>query len=559
MIQAGLPRPAKPNEMVAIDLEIFGMQEGRLHLPEGRFACMTMAYGPKEVYQIYDEHDVREALLRLDKGLWVFHNAVFDLRQLMRWATIKRRLIHDTLLFDKNLFGGYYDTFGLDDLSRRWLHDYMDKSVREQFEEATTMTSAMNKYAAKDAVNTWKIAQAQLKFSKDSGESLSSYYDVDAPMIWVVLNMKPFKVDVPAWLKLNKLHEELAKELEESLGFNVKSVPQTKKAVFEVTRRSIKSTGADILEDLALELTNQKQQDFVLRILQARRYRDMVSKYGDAWLNQNVGEGQLVYPSWNITGAETGRMSCSNPNMQQIPRQDFPVYRSFFISNEGNLIVADVSQQEPSILAYLSRDPRLSEIIKSGKSSHVEVGKEIIDPKMSKEHRQYHWAKTVNLGLSYGLSKHGLAKQLHISEDEAEGLIRAYFSRFSGVQSYMERSRAMGVRTGLVRTLMDRKIHLNPYNRQSGNNAINGPIQGSAAEETKMASINLLDWCTLERVEFPLCGIIHDEVVLDCPTGMVPKYKEGLKASWDATADRLTPGYPVRIEVFSGKNWGVKK
>lgn len=251
-------------------------------------------------------------------------------------------------------------------------------------------------------------------------------------------------------------------------------------------------------------------------------------------------------------------MSCSNPNMQQIPRQEFPVYRTFFVSNNGKLIVADVSQQEPSILAYLSKDPTLGEIIKSGKSSHVEVGKRIIDPDMSKKHPRYHEAKTVNLGMSYGLSGYGLAKQLHISEREADDMVMNYFAAFPGVAMYMDKQRAMGARLGFVRTSMDRKIYLNPYSKQVDNNSVNAPIQGSAADETKLAAVNLMDRCFLEGVEFPLCGIIHDEVVLDIEAGETKRYQGILKESWGAAADRVTPGFPCIIEAFVGQNWGVK-
>ena len=555
----GLPRPAKPSEPVAIDIELFGMVKGKLHRPTGEFACLSVSYG-KETYQIDDVKDVPECLERLREGQWIFHNAPFDLRQLRRFANVPRRPIHDTLLFERNLFGGYYDSYGLDDLYRRYTGVYLDKSVRSKFEEATKLTEPMRKYAAQDATITLDIYHRQLEYAKENDEDVRSYYTVDAPMIWAVLDMLPVKVNADAWRTILPEFEQKAKYLEETLGFNVKSPPQTREAIRSVMGRLPKDSRAATLDGqliLARENGNKKAEELILAVINARMYRDASSKYGYKWLEKYIEEGNLVYPSWSITGAETGRMSCSDPNMQQIPNRDLPIYRTFFINNNGLLLVADVTQQEPSILASFSKDPVLIEAIKSGRDIHLEVARKIFnDPEMKKKDPRRFVGKTINLGSSYGLSPFGLSSKLNIPLEEAESFLSQYFTQFKGVKMWIDRQRVMAERMGYIRTALGRQIWINPYNYQWKNNSINGPIQGTAAEMTKLAVVNLYDLCQLERLQFPVCLIVHDEIVLDIPKEMKGKYIDLLDEAWMNAGKITMPGMPIRYDTRTGKNWG---
>ena len=167
----GLPRPPLPNESVALDLEIYKMGK-RLHRPTGMFACLSIAYSANEVYQVYDLADLAKSMEILDGAQWVFHNSLFDLVHLRRWIRFNARPVWDTLLIEADIFGGYYDEFGLDDLTRRWLHRRLPKSTRELFGGTESMTPEMEQYAADDAVATIRIKDKQADYLKQNVDDL---------------------------------------------------------------------------------------------------------------------------------------------------------------------------------------------------------------------------------------------------------------------------------------------------------------------------------------------------------------------------------------------------
>ena len=153
----GLPRPPLPNEPVSLDIELFKMNGKRLHRPTGMFACLSIAYSSDEVYQVYDLADLKKSMEILDGAQWVFHNSLFDLSHLRRWCSFQQRPVWDTLLVETDIFGGYYDEFGLDDLTRRWLGKRLPKYTRNLFGGTEQLTSEMEQYAADDAVATIQI------------------------------------------------------------------------------------------------------------------------------------------------------------------------------------------------------------------------------------------------------------------------------------------------------------------------------------------------------------------------------------------------------------------
>ncbi len=152
-----LPREAKPDELVSVDLEMFGME--KLHRADGTFASMSIAYLDGDAYLITDEKDIRPALDRIKQGMWVFQNALFDLRILRRYTDVPQRFVHDTMLIEKDLFGGWFSRFDLQNLVRRWLGIFLDKEVRKQFEKAVELTPEMEEYSLNDAIYTVQIAE----------------------------------------------------------------------------------------------------------------------------------------------------------------------------------------------------------------------------------------------------------------------------------------------------------------------------------------------------------------------------------------------------------------
>jgi DNA polymerase I-like protein with 3'-5' exonuclease and polymerase domains len=583
-IEKGLPPPAYDGELVSLDLEMFGMNKERLHRPHGKFACLSVAlerdtviYEDEEVptiYQFYDEHDVAECLRRLDKGKWIFTNATFDLRQLRRWAAIQPRRIWDTMLVEQELFGGYYSSFGLAAQAQRWLGLAMEKETRDEFSDGDEMTPEMQRYAALDPLVSLMVAQCQIDYICEEGEAADFnkyYWGATAPMIWVVLDMPPAHVDVAAWSAFATEMRSKADLLKAGLPFNPASPKQVKEWIEDKTRRKIKSTDAEHIQELVDDLSGKGDKmaevvDVLTRKLDYMHLAKNAGTYGLNWLEQSVENGNEVWANWKICGAsDTSRISCDNPNLTNIPARKYPIFRTFFVPQQGHeIVVADVASQEPRILAKLSGDSTLTEALRRGESPHVTTGRLIFDDpnfkKSDEDKERYGIAKSINLGIPYGMSAKGVAAKAGIDVDLSERYLDIYFKKFPGVKGYMSDYRQFAQRHGFVRNLLGRKCWMNPYSYQWQNNAINAPIQSTAGHQIKIAAVNVWEIARDRGLPFCLTMLVHDEHVLDVPNEVVNEYIQIEEEAW-AEAGRVTLGdtIPVVVEAAHGENWGCKK
>lgn len=549
----GIPPKVGKDEFVAMDVETFGQTKGKLHRPTGTFACLSVAVGGQTVYQVYDSGQIGDVLQAAREGIWVFHNALYDLRQLRRFAKIAPRFVWDTMLVDQSMYGGYYQFFSLKDLVRRWLGERMDKEAQGSFEGATKMTAEMKKYAARDALKTLQVARLQ-KAEFEDDLAFKAYTMIDEPMIWPILDMPGVNVDAKTWEVTVASFKEEAAKVEEELGFNVKSTQQC--------HRALNGIGLHLQDTGAKTLAAFKHKPLVASIIKGRLYRDAVSKYGKKWLDENVEEDGLVYSSYHITGAETGRMSSSNPNMQNIPQRVLPIYRTFFTAPEGYVtLVCDVSQQEPRILAHESKDKELLGIFMRGEDSHLAVARVVFnEPTMKKsDPRRDKEGKTINLGLSYGLSEYGLAARLNITEQEAAYLITKYFSRFKDVLLWIGRKRGEAFIRGFIQTVSGRKVYINPHSNGWKNNAINAPIQGGAADFTKMWKRKIWEACRKAKLPYLVDRIVHDEIVLNVPKAQAKDYVKVITDAFNVTAQTLFPDVPFVFDMKKGKSWACKQ
>ena len=540
-IVRGLPREPKLNESVACDLEIFGMNETRLHRPSGTFAALSVAFHDV-VYQITDVHDIPKVLGILAPGRWIMHNATFDLAHLRRWSSVPQRKVWDSMIVEQDLFGGYYDTFALDDLSRRWLGKMLPKEEREQFAGRSDMTPAMEQYAADDASATLSIYEEQKQHMADEGEDLRCYWEIDEPAIWAVLDMPGVKVNVDGWRTMAIEHTAKAQRIADALGFNPGSYPQTKKAIKGVLGHAPKDTRALTLQTLMLG-SEGKSKELIASVLEYRMYKKASSTYGERWLEENVEEGDLVYPGWRVTGAETGRMSCRGPNLQQIPARRIPKFREMFLPRYRRMIVADVKQQEPRIAAWWSKDEVLLETIRRGESVYL--------PVKDATGLDDFGAKTIFLGTLYELSDYGLADRLHCTREEASALQSKVMGRFKGLEIWKYKTKSQAYQRSYVLTPSGRKVWLNLYNKQWEKNAVNAPISGGAADQTKTALGYLHTMGVLP------CLVVHDELVIDSDN---PKRDAKIvREAWIEAGKKVIPGVPVEAEVLIGRNWCVKQ
>jgi len=247
-------------------------------------------------------------------------------------------------------------------------------------------------------------------------------------------------------------------------------------------------------------------------------------------------------------------MACRDPNLQNIPSRKLPIYRQQFISSHkrGYILVADVSQQEMRINAYFSHDQALMYAFEHD----IDVHDHVQDLVESCDNRDD--AKALNFGMAYGMSEYGIAKATKLPLPEAKALRAGYFKEFRGVKAYIDKQIEVGYRKSVVHTATGRPVHLNMYNRQWKNNSINAPIQGSAADHTKLAMVLFRNYCASEGVPFPLIMTIHDELVCDIESGTTKTYRKLVKQAWHDAGEYVMPGIPMKVDIKVGRNWGVK-
>src|SRR5574340_179861 len=336
--------------MVAIDLEMFGQDVDKLHTPHGEFACLSLSLDNGENYIVEDVNKLDAILQTLFPLQWIIQNATYDRRQLRQFVKIGYHPIFDPMLVEKVLWAGYYTLNNLAALSRRYLGVYMEKDKYEAIQTKDIAQEELYGYAVLDAYLTLRVAKEQMKLLDLQPGSSKVYATLDAPMIWVVLDMAPVHVDVDGWRTLAIENESKGRSIEAEIGLNVFSYKTIKE--FLAREYSLQ------LQDTADEtLAEYKHLPIIQKIREGRSYRKASSTYGQKWLDDNVqDDAGTVYCDWKVTGAETGRMSSAHQNLQNIPSRKMPVFRTLFVSHYGKMVVADVSQQEPRLTAMISME-----------------------------------------------------------------------------------------------------------------------------------------------------------------------------------------------------------
>ncbi|REH40085.1 DNA polymerase I [Paraperlucidibaca baekdonensis] len=315
------------------------------------------------------------------------------------------------------------------------------------------------------------------------------------------------------------------------------------------------STAEDVLEQLAHPLP--------ALVLEHRSLAKLRSTYTDKLPEMMQRKTGRVHTSYHQAVAATGRLSSSDPNLQNIPirTEEGRRIRQAFVAPPGCVILAaDYSQIELRIMAHLSRDAGLLSAFQNGLDVHKATAAEVLDVAVDAvTHEQRRAAKAVNFGLIYGMSAFGLAKQLDISRSEAADYIARYFARYPGVQEYMERTRAQAHEQGYVETLYGRRLMLRdirspkPMLRQAAERAaINAPMQGTAADIIKRAMLRVQSALAAERLRAVMVMQVHDELVLEVPETEVEAVTALLKREMAAAADLAVP---LEVDVGVGKNW----
>jgi DNA polymerase I len=318
-----------------------------------------------------------------------------------------------------------------------------------------------------------------------------------------------------------------------------------------------RSTAADILEALAPE------HEIVRQVLEYRQLTKLKGTYVDALPAQIDARTGRLHTSFNQAGAATGRLSSSNPNLQNIPMRTAlgREIRAAFIPREGwKLLVADYSQIELRLLAHLSDDPLLVEAFRNGEDIHTRTASEVLGvPPMLITPDARRDAKAVNFGIVYGISGFGLAQQLGIPRAEAEKYIKNYFARYAGVRAFIDRTIAEVRQTGVTRTLFGRERPIPDINSRNANargfaerTAVNSPLQGTAADLIKLAMVRIDRLLTEGGYRSAMLLQVHDELVFECPPEELPAISELVKREMEGACELKVP---LLVDVGVGDNW----
>jgi DNA polymerase-1 len=400
----------------------------------------------------------------------------------------------------------------------------------------------------------------------------SLYEDIELPLAGVLARMERngIRIDTTELSRLSELMEgrisSLTGQIHALAGreFNIGSPQQLGKVLFEEMclpapvkygKGKTISTAADVLEALAPE------HEIVRLVLEYRQLTKLKGTYVDALPALIDPETGRIHTSFNQTGAATGRLSSSNPNLQNIPIKTElgREIRAAFIPRDGwKLVIADYSQIELRLLAHMSQDPVLMDAFQKGEDIHTRTAAEVMGvPPMLVTREARNNAKAVNFGIVYGISAFGLAANLGIPQKEAQAYIKAYFVRYAGVKRFIDETIAKTRETGIARTLLGRERPIPDMNSRNPNargfaerTAVNSPLQGTAADLIKLAMVRIDK--ALEGKESRLLLQVHDELVLETPTAELDMVKSLVKTEMEQVC-RLD--VPLIVEVGVGDNW----
>ena len=398
------------------------------------------------------------------------------------------------------------------------------------------------------------------------------YYEVEMPLVPVLarIQMTGVKVDQEKLAKLSKKFEKRIKELRDKIWdisgeeFNVDSPKQLSEVLFEkmeLPPSKKTKTGYSTNEEVLTRLAND--HEIAGLVLEYRRLTKLRGTYTEALgklINPKTGR---IHTSYNQTVTSTGRLSSTEPNLQNIPvRQgEGKLIREAFIGEKDNLIMsADYSQIELRLMAHYSEEPALVDAFRNNEDIHTRTASEVfgIEPdKVTPDQRRH--AKVINFGILYGMSAHGLTRQLDVAHGEAQAYIDAYFARYPNVKKYMEEVVEMARADGYLRTLLGRRIPLNEINssnalvRQAAEReAINAPLQGSAADIIKVAMIEVDKAIIDKKFDSRMIMQVHDELVFE----VAPDELEDLKAM---VIKKMESAYKLKVDLLvdvnEAKNW----
>lgn len=562
-----------------MDAELVGVS---FCIEEGEAAYVPVAHDyPDAPAQLSREFvlDALKPILESDTVIKVGQHIKYDKNVLANYDITLNGIGFDTMLesyvLNSTAQRHDMDSLALTYLGHKTIHfeEIAGKGAKQLTFNQISLEEA-GPYAAEDADITLRLHNAIWTKLKEIPELKNLLIDVEVPLACVLSRMEQEGVLIDSQ-RLRQQSQDLAtriaeleSEVHEEAGepFNLGSTKQLQHVLFEKmslpiikkTPKGAPSTSEDVLQELALEYPLPK------KIMEYRGLTKLKNTYTDKlpkMINHRTGR---VHTSYHQAVTATGRLSSTDPNLQNIPirNEEGRRVRQAFVPREGNkFVAADYSQIELRIMAHLSGDKGLLDAFAHGKDIHKATASEVfgvpLDEVTTEQRRS---AKAINFGLIYGMSAFGLSKQLNIPRNEAQKYMDLYFERYPGVLEYMDSTRESAKEKGYVETVFGRRLYLPDIKASNGARrkgaeraAINAPMQGTAADIIKMAMIKVDDWIRKNASDdVTMMMQVHDELVFEIKEDKVETYVSTITALMESAA---TLNVPLVVEAGVGENW----
>jgi len=539
---------------------------------------------PEPVFEPIEQLDRDAVLERLRPWLEgatrnvVGQHLKYDINVLANHGVTLRNIAHDTMLesyvLDSTATRHNMDALALKHLGIRTIkfEDIAGRGKKQLTFDRVPLEQAA-RYAAEDADLTLRLHRALAPKLAEHPPLVELYRDMELPLVPVLARIERTGVRIDADM-LAIQGKGLARTIEQTEAaafadagreFNLGSPKQIGEIFFDEKRYPViaktktgqPSTAENVLEQLALD------HELPKLILRHRSLTKLMGTYIDALPGRIDPKSGRVHTSYHQAVTSTGRLSSSDPNLQNIPvrTEEGRRIREAFVAAKGyRLLAADYSQIELRIMAHLSGDPGLVHAFENDLDVHRATAAEVFGVDITEvDDDQRRVAKTTNFGLIYGMSSFGLAKQLGMSRGEAQGFIDLYFARYPGVRQYMDDTRASARERGYVETVYGRRLYLPDINARNGSlrqyaerTAINAPLQGTAADVIKRAMIAVDAWLEEEAVDARIIMQVHDELVLEVRAGELDAVGEKVRGLMREAA---TLRVPLEVDVGVGNSW----
>jgi DNA polymerase-1 len=525
--------------------------------------------------------DLFKPLLEDPQQHKVGQNLKYDRHILLNHGIDLQGIEHDTMLesyvLDSTATRHDMDSLAEKHLNRTTIHfeDIAGKGKKQLTFNEIDLEQA-GPYAAEDADITLQLHQVLYPQLEAIPSLFSVYRSLEMPLLPVINSLERNGVNIDIWM-LQQQSDQLAHQINEAEQqayaiaeetFNLGSPKQLgailydklELPVLKKTPKGQPSTAESVLQDLADEGYELPQV-----IMTYRSLSKLKSTYTDRLPEQVNKSTGRVHTSYHQAVTATGRLSSSDPNLQNIPirSEEGRKIREAFVAPEGyTILAADYSQIELRIMAHLSQDAGLLSAFAAGEDIHRHTASEIFNVSLDDvSDNQRRSAKAINFGLIYGMSAHGLSKQLGIDRAQAADYMNVYFERYPGVKDYMNNTREQAKQDGYVETLFGRRLYLPEINSSNGmrrqyaeRTAINAPMQGTAADIIKRAMIAIQHWLATESTDIRMIMQVHDELVFEVPTEQLDTAQKTIEDYMEKAAELAVP---LEVGTGTGINWEV--